>query len=153
MSLSIFEYGDDRFRLFHGDREVGWVDARTIGFLGWESETAALRAATVAYDALSDWLARQRRLEASPRRGRKLRAGTEGGERRLTLGGVVIGQLLSAPADGHAGHHGFELTLPPRIGAALTAAHVVDAALIRHRAFTQLERFAAAAAEEREALR
>lgn len=153
MSLSIFEYGDGRFRLFHGDREVGWVDPRAIGFVGWESETAALRAATVAYDALSDWLARQRRQEAVPRRGRRLRAHTESSERQLTLGGVVIGRLLWADADGHEGQHGFELTLPPRIGAALTAAHVVDAALGRHRAFTQLERVASASAEERDAFR
>jgi hypothetical protein len=65
MSLSIFEYGDGCFRLFRGDREIGWVDGRAIGFVEWESESAALRAANVAYDALSDWLARQHRLEAA----------------------------------------------------------------------------------------
>lgn len=152
MSLSIFEYGDGRFRLFHGDREVGWVDARTLGFVGWESERAAHRAATVAYDALSVWLARQRRLEAPPRRGRPLCARTEGGQRQLTLGSLVIGKLVAQTDDQRAGQHGFELTLPPRIGAALTAAHVVDAALTRHHAVTQLERVAAAAAAVPDAL-
>ena len=142
MSLSIFEYGDGRFRLFHGDREVGWVEGRAIGFVGWESELLALRAATVAYDALSDWLARQRRQEAAPRRGRHLRSRTEGRERLLTLGGVAIGRLLAmSSTDGGDGrHHGFELTLPPRIGTALTAAQIVDASLARHRAFAELER-------------
>src|SRR4051812_33531987 len=97
MSLSIFEYGDGRFRLYHGEREVGWVEGRAIGFAGWESEMAAVRAATVAYDALCDWLARQRRQEAAPRRGRRLRTRIEGGDRLLTLGGVTIGRLLSMP--------------------------------------------------------
>jgi hypothetical protein len=140
MSLSIFEYGDGRFRLFHGDREVGWVEGRTIGFVGWESELLALRAATVAYDAVSDWLARQRRQEAAPRRGRTLRTRTDGGERLITLGGVAIGRLVAMPFPdgGDYRNHGFELTLPPRIGAALTAAQIVDASLARHRAFAEL---------------
>lgn len=141
MSLSIFEYGDGRFRLFHGDREIGWVEGRAIGFVGWDSEAAAMRAATAAYDALSDWLARQRRQEAAPRRGRALRVRNDGAERSLTLGDVAIGRLLSgapSPADTES-RHGFELTLPPRIGAALTAAQVVDGALRRHRVLTGLE--------------
>lgn len=141
MSLSIFEYGDGRFRLFHGDREVGWVEGRAVGFDGWENESAAIRAATVAYDALSGWLARQRRQDATPRRGRRLRARNEGGERALMLGHVAIGRLLSdASGDrSDARRHGFELALPPRIGAALTAAQIVDGALRRHRALSQLE--------------
>ena len=141
MSLSIFEYGDGRFRLFHGDHEVGWVEGRAVGFVGWDSETAAIRAATVAYDALSDWLARQRRQDATPRRGRPLRARHEGGERALTLGGIAIGKLVAnaSTEGGDDRHHGFELALPPRIGAALTAAQIVDGALRRHRALSQLE--------------
>jgi hypothetical protein len=147
MSVSIFEYGDGRFRLFHGDREVGWVEGRAIGFADWDSEMAALRAATVAYDALCDWLARQRRQEAAPRRGRHLRTRTEGGERLLTLGGVAIGRLLRmSDTDASSDrHHGFELTLPPGIGAALGAAQIVDASLTRHRAFAELERVGASA--------
>src|SRR5689334_14247822 len=53
MPLSIFEYGDGRFRLFHDSREVGWVEERVIGFSGYQSDAAAVRAATVAYDALN----------------------------------------------------------------------------------------------------
>jgi hypothetical protein len=141
MSLSIFEYGDGRFRLFHGDREVGWVEDRVIGFAGFESDDDALRAATISYDALSDWLARQRRQEASPRRGRRLRLRAVAGEHQLTLGEVVIGRLVAGPAD-HAvegASCGFELLLPPRIGAPLTVAHVLDQALRRHRALRSLE--------------
>jgi hypothetical protein len=142
MSLSIFEYGDGRFRLFHGDREVGWVEGRAVGFIGWESEAAAVRGATVAYDALSDWLARQRRQDATPRRGQALRARSDGTERVLTLGGVAIGRLVRAPAenDGNRLAYGFELALPPRIGAALTAAQIVDTALRRHRTLSELAR-------------
>jgi hypothetical protein len=141
MSLSIFEYGDGRFRLYHGEREVGWVENRAIGFVGFDSDEAAARAACIAYDALSEWLARQRRLEAAPRRGRRLRVRSESGERQLTLGGVAIGRLVSGPADytPDSATHGFELLLPPRIGAALTVAHVIDQALVRHRALPSLE--------------
>ena len=141
MSLSIFEYGDGRFRLYHGDREVGWVENRAVGFVGFDSDDAAVRAAAIAYDALSEWLARQRRLEAAPRRGRRLRVRSEAGERQLMLGEIAIGQLVSGPADhtpdGSA--HGFELLLPPRIGAALTVAHIINQALVRHRALRSLE--------------
>jgi hypothetical protein len=63
------------------------------------------------------------------------------------LGGVVIGRLLSTASGDSGGHHGFELTLPPRIGAALTAAQIVDATLDRHRAVAELNRFAAASPE------
>ena len=141
MSLSIFEYGDGRFRLYHGEREVGWVENRAIGFVGFDSDEEAVRAATTAYDALSGWLARQRRQEAAPRRGRRLRVRSEAGELQLTLGDVPIGRLVSGPAD-HARQtmsHGFELLLPPRIGAALTVAHIMDQALLRHRTLRSLE--------------
>lgn len=140
MSMSIFEYGDGRFRLFHGDREVGWVEARAVGFADWETEAAAIRAATVAYDALSAWLARQRRQDAVPRGHRALRAREEGGERVLTLGGIAVGRLVHEPlGDGAGGGHGFELVLPPRIGSTLTAAQVIDQALLRHRELRELE--------------
>lgn len=141
MTLSIFEYGDGRFRLYHGEREVGWVENRAVGFVGFASDDEAVRAATTAYDALSGWLARQRRQEAAPRRGRRLRVRSETGERQLMLGDVVIGTLVSGPAD-HAPEgtsHGFELLLPPRVGAALTVAHIIDQALARHRALRSLE--------------
>jgi hypothetical protein len=141
MSLSIFEYGDGRFRLFHGDQEVGWVEGRAIAFVGFESDDDAVRAATIAYDALSGWLARERRQEVAPRRGRRLRVRTEAGERQLTLGELAIGRLVSGPTDHTAEgrSRGFELLLPPRVGAALTAAHVVDQALARHHALRSLE--------------
>ena len=140
MSLSIFEYGDGRFRLYHGDREVGWVENRAIGFVGFDTDDAAVRAASIAYDALSEWLARQRRQEAAPRRGRRLRVHDEAGERQLMLGDVAIGRLVSGPADQTLddASHGFELLLPPRIGAALTVAHVIDQALVRHRTLRSL---------------
>lgn len=136
MSLSIFEYGDGRFRLFHDDREVGWVEGRAIGFAGFANDDDAARAATIAYDALSGWLARQGRQEAPPRRGRRIRIRTEAGETQLTLSAVPVGRLVSAPPDhrSEGTSRGFELLLPPRISAPLTAAHIIDQALERHRA-------------------
>lgn len=149
MSLSIFEYGDGRFRLYHDEREVGWVENRGVGFTGFDSDDAAVRAAAVAYDALSEWLARQRRQEAAPRRGRRLRVRSDAGERQLTLGDVAIGRLVSEPADytTDGASHGFELLLPPRIGAVLTAAHIIHQALVRHRALRSLESGVGEAAE------
>jgi hypothetical protein len=141
MSLSIFEYGDGRFRLFHGEREVGWVEGRAIGFVGFDSEAAAVHAATVAYDALSSWLARQSREHPTPRRRRRLEIRVENGEQHLTLGGVSIGRLVPGPEVRIAAGalHGFELRLPPRIGAVLSAAQVIDQALARHRQLRELE--------------
>lgn len=141
MSLKIFEHGDGRYRLFRDDLEVGWVLGRDIGFGGFADEESAIRAATAAYDALSGWLSRQRRDEAAPRRGRRLGARHDGGERVLTLGGVPIGRLVHSHVDLRPddGSHGFELRLPPRFGAALTAAQVIDNALVRHRALSALE--------------
>src|SRR5438105_3699985 len=98
MSLSIFEYGDGRFRLFHGGREVGWVEGRAVGFVGFDSEAAAVQAATAAYDALSSWLARQSREHATPRRRGRLGTRTDHGVRRLTLGGAAIGARSRARA-------------------------------------------------------
>ena len=141
MTLSIFEYGDGRFRLNHGDREVGWVENRAVGFVGFSSEEEAVRAATTAYDALGSWLARQRRQEAAPRRGRRLRVRSEAGDRQLMLGEVPIGRLVSGPVDQapEDASYGFELMLPPRVGAALTVAHIINQALVRHRALRSLE--------------
>ena len=134
MSLSIFEYGDGRFRLFHVEREVGWIEGRAVGFVGFDIEEMAVRAAAIGYDALSEWLARQRHKDAAPRRGRRLRVRSDSGERELTLAGVAVGRLVSGPADlaAEGMSHGFELLMPPRVGAAFTAAHVIDQALARH---------------------
>jgi hypothetical protein len=133
MSLSIFEFGDGRFRLFRDEQEVGWLEGRTVAFFGFEEAAAARRAAHVAYDAMSVWLARQRRTDAPPRRERPLESRTVDGSHVLTLGGVAIGKLCS-----DAETHGFELVLPPRIGSPLTVAQVIDDALRRHQRFNDL---------------
>ena len=112
MSLSIFDRGEGRFDLVYGDTEIGWVSDRAIGFNGFGDRAAARRGATVAYDALTRWLARQRRYEARPPNGNALRA------QRLFSFGID---------DGYA----FELDLPPRLGATLSAAQVMYYALER----------------------
>jgi hypothetical protein len=139
MSLSIFEFGDGHFSLFRDGCEVGWVEGRAIGFLGFDTQAGAYQAATIAYDALSGWLARQSREQPAPRGRLELRL--ENGEHHLTIGGIAIGRLLSGPEDRipNGGSRGFELRLPPRIGAALSAAQVIDQALIRHQNLPALE--------------
>jgi hypothetical protein len=77
------------------------------------------------------------------------REGTALGIRRegvvewLTLADVVIGRLVTFGwTDDQEGDRefGFELILPPRIGAPLHAAMAVDQALARHRAVRKSER-------------
>ena len=114
---------------------MGWVEGRVVGFAGFDSDAAAIRAATVAYDALSAWLARQSYKESVRRRGRRLGVHVREGERHLTIGGISIGRLIVVPTTGDDPgdpSSRFELALPPRIGAALTAAQVVDQALREH---------------------
>jgi hypothetical protein len=135
MSLSIFEFGDGRYRLYDGEREIGWVEGRAVGFVGFDTEESALRAATVGYDALIGWLGRQSRDAPAPRGRRRLVVRAGAAERLLTLGGVAVGGLVSGSEHHGAtdGTFGFELTLPPRIGAALSAAQVIHHALSGHR--------------------
>lgn len=134
MSLSIFDRGQGRFDLMLGDTEAGWVEDRAIGFTGFGDRAAARRGASVAYDALTAWLARQRRLDALPRNGDALRTRRDGGIDQLMLGEVPIGRLLYRGTAVTDGAYAFELLLPPRIGAPLSAAQVMYYALARYRA-------------------
>ncbi len=140
MSLSIFDRGDGRFDLVRGNDEIGWVADRAIGFTGFRDRRAARRAAVVGYDALQGWLARQRRTDRSPRNGHALREHPRGPSNHLSLGDVPVGRLLVRHAGGAtndasyaSGAHAFELFLPPRVGATLSAAQVVYYALERRR--------------------
>ena len=139
MSLNIFDRGNGRFVLARDDREVGWVEGRTIAFFGFGDMSAARRAATVAYDALSVWLVRQGRSDVAPRRERSLGVCVENGRELLTLSGVPIGKLYSSRSDDAPGRCGFELLLPERVSASLVAAQVIDHALTRHRTFHDLD--------------
>jgi hypothetical protein len=134
MSLSIFDRGEGRFDLMLGDAEIGWVDDRAIGFTGFGVRAAARRAAAVAYDALTGWLARQRRFDAPPRNGNTLRVQRDGATDQLMLGEIPIGALLHRGTAVADGGYAFELLLPPRVGATLSAAQVMYYALERYRA-------------------
>jgi len=134
MSLSIFDRGDGRFDLTRGNDQIGWVADGVIGFTGFGDRRAARRAVTVAYDALQAWLARQRRTDRPPRNGYALRDHPRGQSGELSLGDIPVGRLLTRDLDGGAAAaHGFELFLPPRVGATLSAAQVVYYALERNR--------------------
>jgi hypothetical protein len=134
MALSIFDRGDGRFDLMRGDSEIGWVLDRTIGFTGFGDRTSARRAAGVAYDALTGWLARQRRFDTPARNGHALRVERDDGIEHLMLGDVPVGELFYHGSAAAEGAYAFELILPPRIGAPLSAAQVMYNALERNRA-------------------
>ena len=68
MSFSVFDRGDGHFDLVRCDAEIGWIADRAIGFTGFANASAAHRAAAIAHDALTGWLARQRRIDAAPAR-------------------------------------------------------------------------------------
>ena len=136
MSLCIIDRGEGRYDLCRGDREIGWIEDRRIGFHGFESRAAARHAATIAYDALSVWLAKQRHAAPPPRNGRSLIVRRDGDEQQLIVGDVVVGRLLSTSPDvGANGDRGcaFELLLPPRLGSTLSAAQVAYNAQDRRR--------------------
>ena len=58
--LSVFETGDDSFRLSNAkDEEVGWIRGRTLGMSGLAGEQAAIAAAVAGGEALAGWLERQ----------------------------------------------------------------------------------------------
>lgn len=135
MSLSFFDRGEGHFAMMSGDTELGWIANRAIGFRGFENRSAAQRAAAVAYEALTGWLARQRRIDSAPRTHQALRVRRDGAAEELTLGGVPIGRLLPHDNEARAsGGYDFELLLPPRMGASISAAQVMYHALERHRA-------------------
>jgi len=138
MSLSIFDRGEGRFDLVLGDAEIGWVEGHAIGFTGFGDRAAARRAAAVAYDALTGWLARQRRLDAPPRNGNALRTRRNDGIEQLVLGEIPIGRLLYRGTEVADGAYAFELLLPPRIGSPLSAAQIMYYALERHRVARKL---------------
>lgn len=140
MSLSIFDRGDGRFDLMRSDAELGWIADRAIGFRGFEDRSAARRAAAVAYEALTGWLARERRIGWAPRKSHTLRVRRDGAVEELTLGDVPVGRLLHHDAEaGGRGSYAFELLLPPRVGAPISAAQVMYHALERHRAVRETE--------------
>ena len=133
MSFSVFDRGDGRFDLMRGDAEIGWIVDRAIGFGGFENSAAAHRAAAIAHQALTGWLARQRRIDAAPRKASALRVRRNGVVERLTLGNVSVGRLLPHSGDVNGGgEYAFELLLPPRVGASVSGAQIMYLALMRH---------------------
>lgn len=133
MSFSVFDRGEGRFDLMRGDAEIGWVADRAISFAGFANAAAAHRAAAIAHDALTGWLARQRRIDVAPRNAGALRVRRNGAVEELTLGDVSVGRLFPHVADSDGSdEYAFELVLPPRVGASISAAQIIYLALMRH---------------------
>ena len=144
MSLSVIADGRGGFRLDRDGQQIGWVEGRAIGFRGFESAKDARQAASVAYGALRDWLARQRRMDLVPRsRKAVLNTRREDGMTWLTLGSVAIGRIVEPHERDPLGDggYGFELDVPPVLQPvnAISAAQVIDAALSRRAEARRLE--------------
>jgi hypothetical protein len=141
MSFSVFDRGEGRFDLIRADTEIGWIADGAIGFGGFENRAAAHRAAAIAHEALTGWLARQRRIDIAPRNARALRARRNGAVEQLTLGDVSVGRLLAHAGDSEGrGNYAFELLLPPRVGESISAAQIMYLALTRHALFRERPR-------------
>ena len=140
MSLQVYGDADGGFRLHRQDRQVGWVEGKSVGFRGFASSEAALSAANAAHDALRAWLARERRITLTPGRRRALRLRSDGATMSITLGGVPIGRIINfgTAAGSEVPDFGFELQLPPQVGAVagLSAAQVIHNAIRTHAAAT-----------------
>ena len=141
MSFSVFDRGEGRFDLIRANTEIGWIADGTIGFGGFENRAAAHRAAAIAHEALTGWLARQRRIDIAPRNARALRVRRNGAIEQLTLGDVSVGRLLAHGGDPEGGeNYAFELLLPPRVGESISAAQIMYLALKRHGQFRERPR-------------
>jgi hypothetical protein len=144
MSLNVIADGRGGFRLDRDGQQIGWVEGRAVGFLGFQSASEARHAAGAAHGALRGWLARQRRIDlvAGSRRV-ALHTRREDGLTWLTLGGVSIGRIVEPHERGLIGSaaYGFELDLPPLLRPvnAISAAQVMDAALSRRAEARRLE--------------
>ena len=132
MSFSVFDRGEGRFDLMRGDAEIGWIADRAIGFGGFENSATAHRASAIAHEALTAWAARQRRVDAAPRNVGGLRVRRDGAVEQLTLDDVPVGRLFphGNESDG-GGEYAFELLVPPRVGASISAAQIMYLALMR----------------------
>ena len=132
MSFSVLDRGDGRFDLTRDDAEIGWIADRAIGFGGFENRSAAHRAAGIAHESLTGWLARQRRIDAPPRNAGALRVRRNGAVEQLTLGDVSVGRLFPHGESDGGRSYAFELLLAPRVGASINAAQIMYLALVRH---------------------
>jgi hypothetical protein len=138
MALRVYSADAGGFQLLdERDVEIGWVRDRMVGFRGFTNELEARQATLVTYEALGQWLARQRGLtpQAAAVDGTTLLGVDEWG--RISIGAEEIGALHRPGARSPGGPDGFaiELHLPRNIneGAAIGAASVMHHALERWR--------------------
>jgi hypothetical protein len=151
MALRVYGAAAGGFQLLdERDVEIGWVRDRMVGFRGFASELEARHATLIAYDALGQWLARQRGITHQPAAddGTTLLGVDEWG--RISIGPEEIGALHRPGARSPGGPEGFaiELHLPRNIneGAAIGAASVMHHALERWRSVEGQEEHAMAGA-------
>jgi hypothetical protein len=143
--LAVIAHGDDAYRLLDvTGRDVGWVQSKTIGFGGFDSESAAHAAAVDGARALVRCLKQEfgvTHMELSDRP--NARAVRFGGAEWIADGRVRIARLLRTPSDiGDGEDLAIEFDLPryANHAVAINAALIVYGALSRELAATSVSR-------------
>ena len=130
--------GEDRHRLEDASgRDIGWIVRRAVGFRGFATEAAAMRAAAESWRALEASLNRE--YGGRPKRdvrADRLRIVREGSTEWISDGELSIARLQRPPDDHHPRSPTFaiELELPSYAteGVTIAAAQVVARAIHHH---------------------
>jgi hypothetical protein len=100
--------------LMDGDRVVGWVSGRTVGFRGFADEHEAAHAAWVAYRTLARRVARRRGTRPIPIDTVPVRLVWRDGREVILASGRAVATLIRPGAKSRSGAHsfGFEVEVP-----------------------------------------
>ena len=159
--------GDGKYRLVNaGDREVGWIRGRVVGFRGFDSEERAVAAAVAGAAALGTFLKKQTGRRHLPEPSGPLRLVHDGAHEWVSDGRIPVARLgrpptpaadvpAAAPAGDAAGGSGdgsfsieFVLPMAATEATAIQAAARVHAAIERTAERTNGGRALAAPNEE-----
>jgi hypothetical protein len=131
--IRIIAVGDGKYQLFdEGENSIGWIRNRTIGFRGFESESAARDAAIAAWRKLDIILGRE--FPGWPRRdlrAERIETTHDGIYEWFYEDHVPIARLLRPQWRAFDTSFGIELVLPSfaNEGVVVTAAHALSAAV------------------------
>jgi hypothetical protein len=112
-SLRFMRKGVSLYHVFDGDTQLGWMDDRTIGLLGFVDPADARRAGTAGYATAVTW----HWAVGHDGRGPKYRlpgADATAEEHRIEVDGAVVGRVVRTSRAGEDGERfGFELVRSP----------------------------------------
>jgi hypothetical protein len=155
--------GDGKYRLVNaGDREVGWIRGRVVGFRGFDSEERALAAAVTGAEALGAFLEQQTGRRHLPEPSGPLRLVHDGAHEWVSDGRIPVARLSRPPTsaagrptgdaaagDSAGGAFAIEFVLPM----AATEATAIHAAARVHAAVQQTNESRVGALPDEEAAR